>query len=251
MNTKKKALQFMVILSPVVLIACLLVTKYAFTILAEDLQEQILQTVGYNLYLIAGTLQSFIIALLCSFFGYILAEKTNLLKPFYVEKDKLLTTIYITVIGGIVFSLDYWTFGKVIEGLQELSKLATPLYATIAAVLYGGIVEELLLRLFFMSLIVFCMWKMFYKKVEKEEIPMWVYVFANVFAALVFAVGHLPATIAAFGELTPLLFIRCMLLNGVFGVVFGWFYHKYGLQYAIISHAGFHIVSKIIWWIFI
>lgn len=53
-----------------------------------------------------------------------------------------------------------------------------------------------------------------------------------------------------FGGLTPLLVVRCFLLNGAFGLVFGWLYRKYGIQYAMLSHALLHIVSKTIWLIF-
>jgi len=72
-------------------------------------------------------------------------------------------------------------------------------------------------------------------------------VVANVLAAVIFAAGHLPATINIFGSLTPLLIFRCFLLNGSFGIVFGWLYQKYGIQYAMLGHMGFHIVSKVIW----
>ncbi|MGB4004952.1 MAG: CPBP family glutamic-type intramembrane protease, partial [Halanaerobiales bacterium] len=66
-----------------------------------------------------------------------------------------------------------------------------------------------------------------------------------------FAAGHLPATVTIFGELTPLILFRCFLLNGAFGLFFGWLYYKYGIQYAMISHAMLHIVSKFIWSVFI
>ena len=66
-------------------------------------------------------------------------------------------------------------------------------------------------------------------------------------AAVLFAAGHLPATVAIFGELTPLLLLRCFLLNGGFGPIFGRLYRKYGIVYAMISHVLFHIVSKLIW----
>lgn len=49
----------------------------------------------------------------------------------------------------------------------------------------------------------------------------------------------------------PLLLLRCFLLNGGFGLMFGRIYRKYGIQYAMVSHAVLHIVSKSIWLIFI
>ena len=74
---------------------------------------------------------------------------------------------------------------------------------------------------------------------------------ANVLAALVFAAGHLPATLMIFGQLTPLLLVRCFLLNGGFGILFGWLYRKYGIQYAILGHMMAHMVSKLIWFLFV
>ena len=35
-----------------------------------------------------------------------------------------------------------------------------------------------------------------------------------------------------------LVLLRCFLLNGELGLVFGWLYRKYGIQYAMIGHAG-------------
>jgi len=247
----KKPLLFTAILSPFIIVACWLVTIYAFSTLAEEVKTKILTETGYNLFILAGTIQSVIIAFLCSFFGYILAEKTGLLKSFCFEKNKLIKTLIVTIIGGILFSLDYWTFGRVISNLQELTRLTITVNAIISSILYGGIVEELLLRLFMMSLFAFCLWKLFYRKMTMDQIPAGIYIIANILAALLFAAGHLPATVGAFGELTPLLIFRCFLLNGAFGIVFGCLYKKYGIQYAMASHAGFHIVSKVIWLVFV
>ena len=69
-------------------------------------------------------------------------------------------------------------------------------------------------------------------------------------AALLFAAGHLPATVGIFGTLTPPVLVRCFLLNGGFGLVFGRLYRRCGIQYAMLSHAVLHIVSKLIWTIF-
>ena len=161
MNKLKKPLLFTAVLSPVIIVACWLVTMYAFSILAEEAKTEILTKTGYNLFILAGTIQSVIIAILCSFFGYILAEKIGLLKPFRFEKDKLIKMMIVTIAVGIIFSLDYWTFGRVIPNLQELTKLTITINAIFASILYGGIVEELLLRLFVMSLFAFLLWKLF------------------------------------------------------------------------------------------
>ena len=52
-------------------------------------------------------------------------------------------------------------------------------------------------------------------------------------------------------RLTPMIIFRCFLLNGGFGLLFGWLYRKYGLRYAMIAHGGCHVVSKLIWILFV
>ena len=73
---------------------------------------------------------------------------------------------------------------------------------------------------------------------------------ANVMAAILFATGHLPATAVMMG-ITPMILFRCFLLNGGFGLLFGWLYRKYGLRYAMLAHGGCHVISKLIWILFI
>ena len=118
----------------------------------------------------------------------------------------------------------------------------------IASVLYGGIIEELMLRLFMMSLIALIVWKLFFRK--QQTVPGKVLIISNIAAAMLFAAGHLPATSALLGGVTPLVLFRCFLLNGGFGLLFGRLYRKYGIQYAMLSHALLHIVSKLIWTVF-
>ncbi|MCC5923965.1 MAG: CPBP family intramembrane metalloprotease [Crocinitomicaceae bacterium] len=248
----KKPIHFVLALLPISIAGSLLVASYGFSTFSEDIQNQILEEIGsYNLFLLAAALQGVIITSICAYFGYILAQKTGLLKPFIFEKSKLIKALVITFVGGLVFSLDYWTFGNYYTEIQEVTKGSLDVISFLASILYGGIIEEILLRFFFMSLIAFILWKLFFKKLSKEEIPNGIFITANIVAATLFAAGHLPATVNIFGELTPLLVFRCFLLNGSFGLIFGWLYHKYGIQYAMLGHMGFHIVSKTIWIIFI
>jgi membrane protease YdiL (CAAX protease family) len=60
-----------------------------------------------------------------------------------------------------------------------------------------------------------------------------VFAAANIISALLFAAGHLPATIGIFGEVTPLILVRCFLLNGGFGLLFGAFFQRWGIHYAM------------------
>lgn len=195
----------------------------------------ILQTVGY--------------AVFCGFTGYLLANKLGLMGPVRLEKRAILTTLYASAVGGVLFSLDYWTFGAWIPGIREATDLTLNISVVVASVLYGGVIEELMLRLFMMSLIAWLLWKLFYRR--EAQAPAGVIVAANVISALLFAAGHLPAMAQLFGELTPLIVFRCFLLNGGFGLLFGWLYRKHGIQYAMLCHALLHIISKLIWAVFV
>ena len=68
---------------------------------------------------------------------------------------------------------------------------------------------------------------------------------ANILAAVLFGLGHLPAT-AALVPLTPLVVTRAIVLNGLIGVGFGYLYFKHGLESAMISHFSADIVLHVL-----
>ena len=248
MRKFKKPLLFALCLLPVAIVAGIFVGFYQLDTLSDEMIAEIVTQVGStDVLIVVGAVQTVGYALFCGFFGFLLAEKVGLWKPIKLEKKRLAVTFAVSVIGGIVFSLDHWVFGSMIDGIREANAAGLTVSGVLASVLYGGIIEEVMMRLFFMSLIVWLLWKVFCRKCAREDIPAWVFVGANVIAAVLFAAEHLPATVAIFGALTPLLLLRCFLLNGGFGLIFGRMYRKYGIVYAMISHVLFHIVSKLIW----
>ena len=250
MSTLKKSLLFSLAILPIAIVAIIFTCLYQFEMYPPEILEEAVAQVGsMAIVWIITVVQNVGLIMFCCFFGYILAEKLGLWKPIKFEKRSLTVTLILSVIAGIIFSLDPWTFGNLIDGIKESTAAGMTPNGIIASILYGGIIEEILMRLFVMSLIAFLISKIFYKK--REEIPAKVFVIANIAAALLFAAGHLPATLVTFGELSPMLLFRCFLFNGGFGMLFGWLYRKHGLHYAMISHATVHIVSKIIWFIFI
>lgn len=246
----KKPFVFALILFPIGLVAGLFTALYQIDLYDEAALAEIVSQLGSVGALMAiSTVQSALYAAVCGFFGYILATKLGLWRPIRFEKVQIIKTIVIAVLMGVVFALDYWTFGKAIPELRENFEVGLSAKAFIASVLYGGIIEEVMLRLFVLSLIAFLIWKLFFRKCG--TVPAGVLAASNIIAALAFAAGHLPATLITFGELTPLLLFRCFLLNGGFGFVFGWLYLKRGIHHAMLGHAVCHIVSKVIWILFV
>ena len=64
-------------------------------------------------------------------------------------------------------------------------------------------------------------------------------------AAVVFGLGHLPAT-AALLPLTPAVIARAVVLNGIPGVVFGWLFWRRGLEAAMVAHFGADLVLHVL-----
>lgn len=249
-KTLKKALLFTLALLPVAIVGGYFSARYQMAVLDSSMLAEALEQVGgENMLVLLTAVQTVMYAAVCGFLGYILAENTGLMKPLRIEKKPLVTTLLLSLGGGVLFSLDYWTFGALMPELRQGMDVNLSLDCWLASVLYGGVIEEVMLRLFVMSLLSFIIWKIFARKSEKA--PTGAIIAANIIAAVLFAAGHLPATAAMFGALTPLLLVRCFLLNGCFGALFGELYRRHGIQYAMLSHALLHIISKTVWLLFI
>lgn len=124
------------------------------------------------------------------------------------------------------------------ELLSETFTETNPFGQLLLGLLYGGIVEELLLRWGFMTLLVWLGWRLF-QRGQGLPRPALVWT-AIILAALLFGIGHLPA-LAALVALTPLLVARTVFLNALGGVLFGWLFWRRSLEVAMLAHASAHI----------
>ena len=139
-------------------------------------------------------------------------------------------------------------FGSFSSWVNDQYNISPGLPKIISGLLVGGVIEEVMMRLFFMSLLVLIISKLICK--NEDNIPVRAFAAANIFSALLFAAGHLPGTMAM-TTLTPLLLFRCFLFNGGLGLCFGWLYRKYGIGYAMIAHGVAHLISDLLMIIFI
>ena len=222
---------------------------YSYDSLSEELLKQLQeQNVTKEMVALSSMIQyGILFGVILASIGIILSKKINLWKDFKLDKKAIITTIIITIIGALIlFPGDKLIFGSLNTWVNEQYTVKPTIYKMIGGLLVGGIIEEVMMRLFFMSLIVFIISKI----LKKKEIPTLAFVVANVLAALLFAAGHLPSTIAM-TSLTPVLIIRCFLFNGGLGMAFGYLYRKYHLGYAMISHGLCHLISDILMIIFI
>jgi membrane protease YdiL (CAAX protease family) len=98
---------------------------------------------------------------------------------------------------------------------------------------FGGIDEEIELRLFALSLLVWLGGFIFRKPDGRPTATaFWM---ANIIAALLFGLGHLPAY-SLLAPLTLVIVARAVVLNGLLGLAFGYLYWTRGLESAMLSH---------------
>ena len=210
------------------------------------LEEALKQVGGEVVYILIGTIQVISYALIFGILGKFIAGKAGLLQEVRFDKKTTVKTALIGLVGGaLVTVLDTLIFASGADGeaIKESLRISLSLSSIIASFTYGGIIEEIMMRLFLMSLIALLLWKIFSKK--SEAIPAWTLVLANVLTAMLFAAGHLPAIAQSMG-LTPMIVLRCFLFNGGMGLVFGRAYRKYGIQSATLSHIFAHVGMKLL-----
>ncbi len=95
---------------------------------------------------------------------------------------------------------------------------------------YGGIVEEVQLRVFAMGLIAWLS-----SRFAGRQARPWVMIVAIVSAALLFGIGHLPMA-AKLVPLTIDVVSRVIAYNALCGLVFGWLYWARGIEHAMLAH---------------
>ena len=244
----KSNLKYIIFLFVFGLIGGYFTSIYSAQILtAEQLNDVLVQIGSIEILYIIAAVQSVGYALVFGIIGKILAKKIGLWRKIEFSKKAVVELVLISVIGGMAFILfDHFFFNNFSEVIKDSYEVKPTVEYIIASITYGGVVEEVMLRLFLMSLIAFIIQKIS----KKEVITNHILVVANIIAAILFATGHLPATAMTIG-ITPIILFRCFLLNGGFGLLFGRLYRKYGIHCSMIAHAGVHIVSKLIWILFI
>lgn len=250
-NKWKRALCFTLSLIPIALVGGFFTLRYQFPFIPTEELEAALAQVGGSMVLVYAItmIQTLLYASFCGFFGYILADGLGLTRPFRLTKKPLLFTLILSLVGGMALALlDVFVFNPAVGGdlIANSDRQGLTVDAWIASLLYGGVIEEVMLRLFFLILVAWVLRKLFCKQTASESLPGWLFAAANLIAALLFAAGHLPVTTVLFGELTPILLIRCFLLNGGLALGFGWLYTKHHIGYAMLAHAGVHVISKIL-----
>jgi hypothetical protein len=220
-----------------------LVLPYAF-----GLQRDVLAAVPAPLWAIgiASTLQSALLLAIAVFVGLRAADAVGLRTPLtnaivaragVREALAALGPVSAAAIGigaaAIIVGLELVVFRPLTPEFQQAVGAASPSrFEGFLASFYGGIGEEILTRLFLVSVIAWIL----------RGRAIWL---AIAIAAALFAAGHLPA-VASIVPLTPILVIRTLVLNSLAGVVFGWLYWRRGLEAAMVAHFSADLVLHVL-----
>lgn len=242
---KRKDLKISLIFTLIGIISSVFTAIYQLAMLTDSMKQQVISQIGSLEALIPiAALQGAIMTFIAAFIGLKLARKVNLKLNFQFDKKAFVLSILIGFATALIITVsDSFIFARYLP--PTITKYAfSPIYL-ISGVLYGGIIEEVLLRLLVMSLFVLILWKLFAKSKDSVNIPNGVYITAIVLSTILFAAGHLPLTIQSIGLSAPII-IRCFVLNGIGGIGFGYLYWKKGLAYSICAHAATHIFMQVL-----
>ncbi len=223
-------------------IASLLVMPYSLALSSSNIEFSVSM-------LVLAMLQSIIMFSIVIFLGLILSKRIemgmpilqNILERKNQRKELKAITVPSVCWGfftGILIVFVSIPFNKLVPELNFLN-VSPPIWKGFLAAFYGGITEEILLRLFVVSLFVWITWKI--KKTNKGKptnLGIWISI---ILASIIFGLGHLPVT-AQIVPLSGLVITRAILLNGLGGIIFGWLYWKKGLESAMIAHFSADII---------
>jgi membrane protease YdiL (CAAX protease family) len=151
------------------------------------------------------------------------------------------------ILAGAVTGVVLWLLSAFVFGPSMPSEY-TALHRSITwqglpASLYGGITEELFMRLFLLSLLSLVGRRVLAPTATGlPAAPFWV---ANCLAALLFGLAHIPGLMASV-PLTSAVWAYALVLNGICGLVFGWLYWRKGLEAAMLAHFMVDIVLHVI-----
>jgi membrane protease YdiL (CAAX protease family) len=169
----------------------------------------------------------------------------GIFRPGATRREWFLRPLIVGVIGGVILVI----VDLLITRYSDFGGFPHPAFpGSILASLTAGIGEEILFRLFMLSLWAVLLSWLLGKLFDKKNSRPWALWAANIIAALAFAAGHLSSAMYFFGVSTPVelpvqVILMIFALNGFVGILAGWLFITEGL----IAAAGVHFWADIVW----
>ena len=225
------------------------VIPYAFTLLSVSAKPMpVPLPVAVAIQIVWGTILSAVVILLGLWMATQLGLSTPWLKAwldgrFCMQRFARTVTfwgLFGALGGAVVFALDRYAFAILVQPITPFQQ-TPPLWQRVLVAFYGGINEEIYLRLFLMTLVIW-LWSKIRKHPTPTRLQTWTAIIA---VSVVFGLGHLPMT-AQFMPITPVVVIRAIVLNGVLGILYGWLYWRKGLESAMLAHFSTDIMLHVL-----
>jgi hypothetical protein len=202
-----------------------------------------------NILLALATIQSLILATIAAAIGTTLANRVGLAAPVFqaalggepiwpVMSEHLVSALVMGLVGALVFLVAYYGYFRPrldVETVQATEDLRGVL-GLWGRIFYGAIVEEILVRWGLMTLFLWVL------SLIADPLTSIVYWIAILLAGLLFALGHIPGSLAAGAKKTPMFIAATLFLNGWASLIFGWLFWQHGLLAAMLAHALLHIL---------
>lgn len=200
-------------------------------------------------------IQSAILLAVSTGVGLLLGGKIGLGAPIlsgwlYGKKPiKLRSILFCSILAGlgsvlVAVGLLVWVFIPRIPQILAAKEYQYPVWKRFLAAFYGGIAEEIFLRLFVMTVFAWLLGKLWSRQDGLPAVgTLWT---ANVFAAVLFGLGHLPTAVALGIPINAMVIAYAIVVNGLMGVTFGWLYMKFGIEAAMIAHFCADIVVHVV-----
>ena len=143
---------------------------------------------------------------------------------------------------GVMCAILLMALGWLMPEPEMTREVAQPSWGVaLLASIGAGLNEEVLLRVFAMSVIVLAV-----SRLAPAALSRNVHVWTGIIGAtLLFGAMHLPQA-ASFARLDLAMVSIVLGLNGLAGVLFGWLYWKHGIIAAMVSHTVLDVILKVI-----
>jgi hypothetical protein len=195
-----------------------------------------------------AVIQTLLMVFVMSFAGAVLSPRTGLNAPVLeailagsaslaLIQSILLPTFLYSFGGLVIFCLLYYgVVGSILDeqSFQAMKKMRAAIGLD-GCVLYGGVAEEVIVRWGLLNVVTFFA-LMFSKQINNTII-----IFSIFLSGLLFAIGQIPAYVAA-GCISSRRFLYSLVLLSLFqSLIFGFLFWQYGLIAAILGHMLFHL----------
>jgi hypothetical protein len=217
---------------------------FVFEIFNSLIQNSPPLPISLPLLVVAGVAQNLLMLGVVIGVGLLLARKIGLGAPLIESwlyhkpapvrvRDSLVSGTLVGIAVGLVLVIIILAVAPHMPDLPFVKAARVSVWKRLLVCFYGGIDEEVLTRLFLLSLFAWLGVRIFHQqKTRLLPVTFWI---ANFVVAILFGLGHLPAA-SRIMQITPEVVLLALSMNGIAAVSFGYLYWKRGLEAAMIAH---------------